>query len=290
MGARIYVCGGVGEHGKRLASGESYDPPNDCWFPMAPMREARSAAMTFALGDNMYVVGGENGDAYDADDGVLRTMEIYDTEKNEWRSGPPMPFAVCAAAYGVVGDTFYIAGGRGAGFKMLTSTLAFNALFGKWAACAPLPEPVEYAASTVVGTKLYVAGGFSPEFSDELFIYDTMADAWTKSVHVMPGPCHTLSGTSVYGKFVCSGGYDMTGIRKTCEVWDPVAETWSEYPEMNVKRGAHGLVTLALSKYALARRANGVIAIEQQQKDRLLRASTFRASRVAHKKSGISFN
>ena len=252
-------------------------------FPMAPMKEARSAAMTFALGDEMYVVGGENGDAYDADDGVLRTMEIYNTETNSWRSGPSMPLAVCAAACGLVGDTFYIAGGRGAGFKMLTTLLAFNALYNKWTTCAPLPEPVEYAASTVVGEKLYVAGGFSPEFSDELFIYDTNKDAWIKSINVMPGPCHTLSGCTVYGKFVCTGGYDSFGIRKTVEVWDPDTESWSEYPEMNVKRGAHGCVALSLSKYALARRANGVVAIEEQKRGRLMRASHFRASRASKK-------
>ena len=73
-GTYLCVCG-IGENGKRLNTGESYDPKQRV-VSDGFMKEARSAAMTFALGDEMYVVGGENGDAYDADDGVLRTMEI----------------------------------------------------------------------------------------------------------------------------------------------------------------------------------------------------------------------
>ena len=195
MGARVYVAGGKSTDGHRFSSVESYDPPNDEWFECAPMKEPRSDAMAFSQGSRFYVVGGENGDAYAEDDGILRTVEVYDEDLGSphFEYGPPMPSPRCAAASGLIDGKFYVAGGRGPQFEMLTSTVVFDVETQEWSHLAEMPEPVEHGASAVVDGKLYVAGGFSPEFSDEIFIYDPATDTWEKSKHVMRGACHTVA-------------------------------------------------------------------------------------------------
>ena len=95
----MYVAGGLTTDGTRLSSVESYDLPNNAWFPCAPLREARSSAMAFSVGSKFFVVGGENGRSADKDDGVLRTMEVYDEDLGSphFQYGVSMPSPRCAA-------------------------------------------------------------------------------------------------------------------------------------------------------------------------------------------------
>ena len=104
----MYVAGGLTTDGTRLSSVESYDLPNNAWFPCAPLREARSSAMAFSVGSKFFVVGGENGRSADKDDGVLRTMEVYDEDLGSphFQYGVSMPSPRCAASFGVIDGKF----------------------------------------------------------------------------------------------------------------------------------------------------------------------------------------
>ena len=138
----MYVAGGLTTDGTRLSSVESYDLPNNAWFPCAPLREARSSAMAFSVGSKFFVVGGENGRSADKDDGVLRTMEVYDEDLGSphFQYGVSMPSPRCAASFGVIDGKFILAGGRGPGFEMLTSTIVYDVQSETWTECSSMPE------------------------------------------------------------------------------------------------------------------------------------------------------
>ena len=283
MGARVYVAGGKSTDGHRFSSVESYDPPNDEWFECAPMKEPRSDAMAFSQGSRFYVVGGENGDAYAEDDGILRTVEVYDEDLGSphFEYGPPMPSPRCAAAIGLIDGKFYVAGGRGPQFEMLTSTVVFDVETQEWSHLAEMPEPVEHGASAVVDGKLYVAGGFSPEFSDEIFIYDPATDTWEKSKHVMRGACHTVAGTSANGQLVLTGGYDAHGIRNLVEVYDVRRNKWdSPFPPLRFRVGSHASVTIRLHDLSLVRAANGTRILNAAKQEALDKAMHYKNSLV----------
>ena len=291
----MYVAGGLTTDGTRLSSVESYDLPNNVWFPCAPLREARSSAMAFSVGSKFYVVGGENGRSADQDDGVLRTMEVYDEDLGSphFQYGVSMPSPRCAASFGVIDDKFILAGGRGPGFEMLTSTIVYDVESETWTERASMPEPVEHGGCAVIEGKLYVLGGFSPEFSDEIFIYDFAADTWTKSNHVIPSPggdstvtgaCHGLAATYVGDSVVITGGYDAHGIRNSVDAWDVNQCRWHRsYPDMRVRMGGHACVTVRLSEFAVVRAADGARILNKLKQKRIDDAKLYKASLIATK-------
>ena len=51
-----------------------------------------------------------------------------------------MPSPRCAASFGVIDGKFILAGGRGPGFEMLTSTIVYDVQSETWTECSSMPE------------------------------------------------------------------------------------------------------------------------------------------------------
>ncbi|TRY99994.1 hypothetical protein DNTS_007783 [Danionella cerebrum] len=79
----LYAIGGHDAPASSLASRlsdcvERYDPKTDMWTAVAPMSLSRDAVGVCLLGDQLYAVGGYDGQVY------LNTVEAYDPQTNEW--------------------------------------------------------------------------------------------------------------------------------------------------------------------------------------------------------------
>ncbi|XP_034936195.1 kelch-like protein 5 isoform X2 [Chelonus insularis] len=85
----IYALGGYdlasrGSHACRYDSVERYDPKTDTWTMVAPMSVARDAVGVCLLGDQLFAVGGYDGQQY------LTLVETYDPIINEWHQVAPL--------------------------------------------------------------------------------------------------------------------------------------------------------------------------------------------------------
>lgn len=63
---------------------ERYDPKTDTWTMVAPMGIGRDAVGVCLLGDQMFAVGGYDGQQ------CLKTVEAYDPQTNEWTQVAPL--------------------------------------------------------------------------------------------------------------------------------------------------------------------------------------------------------
>ena len=266
MGAQVYAFGGATTLGRQLASVERYDPPNDKWFYCRPMQCARVGAFACCTGRYIYVCGGVCGAT------TLNSVERFDTETNTWVFVAPMKVARSVAAGALVDGKIFVAGGRGTGSRCLHSVEMYDEESDTWVARAPMPEPTDAAAAGATPEGLLlVAGGFSPELSDDGFVYDTRKDRWHKSRVHMPCACHGVGGAALagLGGLVVTGGHDMFGCRRDVLVWDVAGRTWSELPPLLSKRANHAAVTVSGHELPLLRAMEADVEIKRMLEEKL---------------------
>jgi N-acetylneuraminic acid mutarotase len=133
-----------------------YDPTLDQWSFLDVSGVRRAYFGTAAIGDTVYTVGGSEPD------GVVATMDVYDTSTGGSSQGPPMPTSRRSCSAGAVGGKLYVAGGvREVYGPGIAVTESYDPATGIWADESPMAEPRIGAAAAVVDGKLFVAGGFA---------------------------------------------------------------------------------------------------------------------------------
>ena len=106
MNGKIYLIGGEGyEDHIPTNYVDIYDIQKDEWSEGIPMIEPRIHFGVTVVGNNIYVIGGNNGmnDLY--------TIEIYDSIKNKWYYGPIMDDNISRLNCISFEDNIYICGG-----------------------------------------------------------------------------------------------------------------------------------------------------------------------------------
>ncbi len=120
----------------------------------------RTAAGTFASGNNLYVIGG-------ASQGAATTSVLSTTVDNgnlaAWADGPALPDARAGAVVLTLAGAPYVVGGTDASGNPTTTvyrgTVTDGALTGWEDAAVPLPIPLTDASGVATATGLYVFGG-----------------------------------------------------------------------------------------------------------------------------------
>jgi len=86
VGGKIYVMGGrqLVASSEPVNVNECYDPATNTWQTKAAMPQAIRGHGATAINNKIYVLGGNTGTYTDA-------VYIYDTNTNNWNSGPTMP-------------------------------------------------------------------------------------------------------------------------------------------------------------------------------------------------------
>jgi N-acetylneuraminic acid mutarotase len=130
----------------------------------------------------------------------------------------------------------YVAGGYN-GSVVLNTLRIYDIATNSWTTGAPMPNAVFLAGFGIINGKLYIAGGgnLSTQFNT-LYIYDIATNAWTTGPVI---PTSVLgAGSAVYqGKlYVFGGGAPFPTTTTITQIYDPVANSWSAGPSMNVPR------------------------------------------------------
>jgi N-acetylneuraminic acid mutarotase len=187
-----------------------YDPVNDSWKALAPMRVKRGSVVSATVGGKIYVIGGVTtapgatnpAIRPETPQRVLGMVEEYDPEKNTWRDRSNMPTPRNHTAAGVVNGKIYVIGGRiGAAF---------------------------IAASSDLGN---------------VEAYDPATDTWSGPLAKMPTARSGLAAGVYDGRIYIAGGENQDFFQHTAyhafEAYDPATNTWSILPPMAI--GRHGV-------------------------------------------------
>lgn len=187
----------------------AYDPAARRWIELEPMPQSLYNQDAVALDGRIYMAGGcVRSDCASPS----RAAYSYDPKEDFWTLLPPLPESVFDAAGAAINGRFVVIGGvsnRAASERVYS----YSPQARKWARLADLPSPRSHAAGSVFGGRFYLTGGckgevegrYCDEISEEVFIYDPKADAWSVGPS-LPMPLHG-HGAAVEGRrLVVAGG------------------------------------------------------------------------------------
>ena len=170
------------------------------WTTKAEMPTKRWEHHTCVVDGKIYVIGGA-GPVYEA----LGTVEVYDPATDIWETKSPMPTARQALSTSVVNGKIYaIVGGVSASgaytqVETFSTVEEYNPTTDTWTTKSPMPTSRGWHSAIVIDGKIYIFGG----------VQDS-------------GPSRVEGANSVL----------------TVEVYDPVADTWSQKGDMPKSRAA----------------------------------------------------
>lgn len=146
-------------------------------------------------------------------------VSSYDTMNNDWKTDyPPLPEARDHVGGAVIGNTFYVTGGRDRGqFNVRGDTWALdldNPATG-WRALAKMPTPRGGLAVAAAGHCLYTFGGEgNPDSANGVFanveVYNTKEDIWKQLPPLWAGIHGTNAVMDSSGTiYIPGGGYKL---------------------------------------------------------------------------------
>jgi DNA-binding CsgD family transcriptional regulator len=148
----IYVPGGRLADGRPTAVVEAYSPANKAWRPVAPLPQPISGGLTLSDGNQLYFMGGWNGESQVAD-----ALE-YDPGSDIWQVLPSMTQERANATGGVLENSLYVVGGYD-GQKELAVCEVYSAE-SAWSPCPLMLSSRAGAGAAVLSSHLlYVIGG-----------------------------------------------------------------------------------------------------------------------------------
>jgi uncharacterized repeat protein (TIGR01451 family) len=260
-----------------------YDTLTDTWTgSVATLPAALYGIDGVAIGDNLYVFGGNTGidDPHNTPTNAVvhDTVNVYDTTTGTWSTADPLPTGVAYASVVTDGTLAYVVGGMdaaGAGTNLLQIFDPSQAPGSQWSAGTAMSQTRIYpgAGIDVTAGTIYVAGGYAgtPATTglDTAEMYDIGTGTWS----AMPTLAKTWApyGDGMLGdKFVIFSGGDVsnpgTGTTYSCSggtlgppsvVWyDPDAGAWVPLTDLSrCYYGAEG-VTVGNRLYLVSGRTN----------------------------------
>lgn len=223
----IYAAGGmVGETGRPLAVFQRYDPARDSWTTLAQLPRPVRAAAGAAVGDVLYVTGGQP-------DGTR--VHSYDVRAGRWREEAPLPEPRFNHAAVALDGVVYVLGGFTT--QEHDEVFAYDRLRRSWRVATRLPEPVHAFGAVVFRGEVWVIGGLRGELRlRDVWIWSPESNRWRRGPS-MPRPMELL-GAAVAGDEI------HAVWESVYQVYDASVGRWRQGPPLRVTR--HGLEAFAV--------------------------------------------
>ncbi|KAK1529343.1 uncharacterized protein CCOS01_07177 [Colletotrichum costaricense] len=224
LGDSIYVVAGIEPDASQptgvstIDSVEVYNVPKD------------ECSILGVTGDRIIVAGGisllELGE-----DGLQETVDTvssYNLITKEWEPLPSLPEGREHAGGGVIGNNFYVVGGRFRSQTAVRDTVyVLDLKTLKWSERARMPTPRGGVSVAIVRQRIYTFGGegnLDPEAGfvfNETEVYDTRTNSWEK-LQPMNTPRHGMAAVAYNGSvYTPGGGIRDFGIVDNMEVLHP---------------------------------------------------------------------
>ena len=239
--------------GESLVSPCSHPRDTECWLkigrrwtPGAPLNRMRVSACSAVFEGELWLIGGEAGLEPE-----LASCDIYNPQRNTWRTGPAMLRGRSAAVCGVVDGALVVAGGF-AGMHYLDHAEAYRSATG-WTALPPMPTATCQATGCVLNGRLFVVGGDS---TNELQVWD--GTAWSLKA-ACPSHIFYLAASAVHdGRMMVIGGYDHDDDEEEYDdgyetsltlMYDPTKNSWAPGAPLPEPRTSNCAIAHAGSVY-----------------------------------------
>jgi len=261
---RLYLFGGSAGNHFPLASALRYDVERKEWQELAPMPTARDVLAAAAVGNQIYTVGGTDGER------AFPTVECYDTDVGVWHRLQSMPTARGGLAVAAVDGSLYAVGGSN-GTRALGTVETFDTCLAQSARSSEAASSVRMVenlwhtgpslltsrrglAVAVMDRCLYAIGGSYEEPLDSVECLDTERHQWSP-MPPMPTPRRAAAAAVHKGRIYVVGG--ASGIHghgsslSVTERFDPARWTWETLIPMPSARRGLSLSPVGGRLYAL---------------------------------------
>ncbi|MBI4265749.1 MAG: Ig-like domain repeat protein, partial [Acidobacteria bacterium] len=234
---RLYVASGNDNqwHGAwfRVATLEIYDPVLDSWSTGASIPIPLYAAGSGAIGNKLYVAGGQPWPQVSGENINIKKLQIYDATTNQWSEGVSMPAGVGGMASAVYDGKLYVAGGRNASNSANIANLyIYDSSTQTWRAGASMSTARQGAGAAFLDGRMYVVGGHNGSVLATVEAYDPSAGplgsdglllgAWTTKAPLQTARWGVTAAV-VDGTLYAVGGKDASANLAVVEVYDPTA-------------------------------------------------------------------
>lgn len=187
--------------------------------------DVRSEAVTFMIGDNIYLAtGASSTERY-------RDLWEYNLSRRYWSQIADLPDAAAArnsAVAFVIGDKGYVGTGYD-GANRLKDFWRYDPASNQWDPIKAFGGTARYdAVAFSVNGKGYVGSGFDGGYLKDLWEYDPNSDAWQQKASI--GDLKRSASVSfvVNNKaYVCSGNNNGSALNDLW-VYDDANDTWTE--------------------------------------------------------------
>ncbi|MBI3511608.1 MAG: T9SS type A sorting domain-containing protein [Bacteroidetes bacterium] len=227
VGTAAYVCTGVDSGGYKRST-YLFNPAVNTWTQVASLGGVtgsglgRDVAMSFAIGTNAYVVGGQGTISYMSD-----TWK-YDAVGDVWTQVQAFNGGGRRAAVGITinGKGYIICGQASTGLK--NDTWEYNPTNNLWVQKALYPGTARrLAVGFVINNIGYVGTGDDGIAKGDFFAFDPTANSWTPKAPFPGTPRYGSVGFALNNKGYVGFGYDNTlNNRKDFFEYDPTSNTW----------------------------------------------------------------
>ncbi len=262
----FYLLGGRG-----VKPVEVFNPGTKTWQQKGNTPFEMHHFQAVAYKNNIYVVGGMRG-GYPHEK-PLDSIYVYDTKKDEWQKGPPMPAGRLRGSGGTViyKNKIYLVCGIQDGHYDGTVTWMdeFDPATGKWSILPDAPHGRDHFHAVVIDHKLYLAGGRRTSAKTkqviqltvpEVDVFDFKKQVWETLPASQNIPTQRAGGTAVKyrGKLVIIGGESIAQKESHHEVeaFDTKTGTWTKLPGLVTGRHDTGAITYKNRIYIVAGSAN----------------------------------
>ncbi|WKX94094.1 hypothetical protein Q1695_011390 [Nippostrongylus brasiliensis] len=243
----VMIAGGVTESAIYLADVNIYDPYSQQWTPAAPLLQPRGFFGMATAEESVYAVGGRNTETQNASLD-LRSVEIYDSQRDLWRAGPEMQRRRCGPGVTALNGTIFAVGGVDIS-ETLREAEMLDPRQGEWISLPSMMNGrYRFGLAAANGLLYAVAGKSGNQFLNSVEVYDPRAHRWTTAQPILKKRYD--AGVTVFrDQVVVVGGFDMNGrVLSPAEMLTD--NGWMSLPEMSVPRQGHGVVNVNGSLFA----------------------------------------
>jgi N-acetylneuraminic acid mutarotase len=218
------------------------------WLTKASAAIARAEAGGVAVGNQLYVFGGQGGAS-----GISQFIrsDRYDPATDTWTQIRDLPEPVTHAPVVADGNTLWIIGGY-LGVEQKDSTThvwKYDIPTDTYSPGPPLPAPRGGGGAALAGRELHYfsganrrdsAGGETIDYPDHWVLNLDGGMSWTPSTPT-PNPRNHLAAVHLNGTIYVIGGqhgpYEGTAPQQEVDAYDVASQTWTRKADLPVPRG-----------------------------------------------------
>uniref|UniRef100_A0A3Q3KEK4 BTB domain-containing protein n=1 Tax=Monopterus albus TaxID=43700 RepID=A0A3Q3KEK4_MONAL len=235
LNGRLIAVGGYNRE-ECLRTVECYDPIEDRWNFIAPMRTPRARFQMAVLMGQLYVIGGSNGHSDE-----LSCGETYDPHADEWAQVPELRTNRCNAVVCELDGFMYAIGGAES-WNCLNSVERYNPENNTWTLIAPMNVARRGAGVAVHAGRPMTMHGMME----------------TLELNTASASCSSMGASEAQknsnlseGKLFVVGGFDGSHALRCVEMYDPAHNEWRMLGSMTSSRSNAGVAMLGGTIYAV---------------------------------------